>query len=214
MSGGTLTPPRNPTWDTGELVAPVIPFRQRGEQPDRPIPDDRKARTPIVAAPADKPGSSWIHQGNGLLAQHAAAAQLEEDVNTTRRRPSRRLLAVAVIAAAAVLTPLALLHLGAPAGSRNQMRIETRHVSQPAAGSLPSGWVSGLLAAVRAARSLESSAQRTHKAATPRHAHRAPAVHRTTAGTVVATSSATPPSVSPASAAGSSSSCAPWVLGC
>jgi hypothetical protein len=187
MSGGTLTPPRDPTWDTEALIAPVIPFRQRGEQPGQPTRDEPEASPPIVAAPADKPGSSWIHQGTDLLARHAAAAQLEDDANTTRPRPTRRRLAVPVIALAAVLAALAILPAGAPAPTRSRTRIDADHVSQPTRGSLPTGWVSGLLAAVRTARSLEASAQRSHKTGAGRTAHRAPVVHHTTPVTVVAT---------------------------
>jgi hypothetical protein len=99
MSGGTLTPPRDPTWETEALIAPVIPFRQRGEQPERPVRDEREHGAPIVVVPADTPGSSWIHQGTGLLA-HETAAQLNGEATAPWPRRKRPFLVVALVALA------------------------------------------------------------------------------------------------------------------
>ena len=134
MSGGTLTPPRNPTWDTGELIAPVIPFRQRGEQPERPVRDEREHGAPIVVVPADTPGSSWIHQGNGLLAHNDAAARPDNEAKAARPRHARRLLVgalIAVLVAAGAATALALSHGGKPHAApptRPQTAASTRTV--------------------------------------------------------------------------------------
>ena len=116
MSGGTLTPPRDPTWDTDELIAPVIPFRQRGGQPQQPRVD-RTPDAPILVAPPDRPPSSWIHQGNALQPPTDAAAQPGDDAQVSRSRRPRRLLIAGVIAATLALgiaAALALRHAPQP----------------------------------------------------------------------------------------------------
>ena len=85
MSGGTLTPPRDPTWDSDELIAPVIPFRQRGEQPQQPTRVDRTPDAPILVAPPDRPPSSWIHQGNELQPPTDAATRPGDDAHVSAR---------------------------------------------------------------------------------------------------------------------------------
>jgi hypothetical protein len=111
MSGGTLTPPRNPTWDTEELIAPVIPFRQRDQQPPQQIRVERTPVAPIVVAPPDKPPSSWIHPGSDLLAHEDAATQLGVDSDAPRSLRARRLLIAGFVAAALVLCVAAALAL-------------------------------------------------------------------------------------------------------
>jgi hypothetical protein len=116
MSGGTLTPPRDPTWDSDELIAPVIPFRQRGEQPQPPRVD-RTPDAPILVAPPDGPPSSWIHQGNELQPPTDAATRPGDDAHVSRSRRPRRLLIAGVIAAtltAGIAAALALRHAPQP----------------------------------------------------------------------------------------------------
>jgi hypothetical protein len=80
MPEGTLIPPRDPhAWDAEELIASVIPFRQRGAQPEEPIADDREGDVAFVAAPADEPASNWIAEGSHLLAHDAIPQTLSED---------------------------------------------------------------------------------------------------------------------------------------
>ena len=206
MSGGTLTPPRNPTWDTGELIAPVIPFRQRSEQPDRPIRDGREARPPIVAAPADKPSSSWIHQGNDLLAHNDAAARLGNEGNAPRPRHTRRLLVgalIAVLVAAGAAT--ALSHGGqahhAPA-ARPQTAASTRTVG---------------VASRRNEHSAVTTAQRTTAAVRRRRtAHPAAAHERSTRSAVTHRATAPPTSIGGAISPNPTGSapCVPGELGC
>jgi hypothetical protein len=209
MSGGTLTPPRNPTWDTGELIAPVIPFRQRGEQPDRPIRDDREASPPIVVAPADKPGSSWIHQGNGLLAHNAATARLGNETNAPRPRHTRGLLIgalMAVLVAAGAATALALSHGGQPHAAppaRPQPAVSTRSVG---------------LASRRDEHSTVAPARKpVRRATTTKHKHStAPAHQRSTRRAVTHSATAPPTSTGGASAPNptGSADCVPGELGC
>jgi cytoskeletal protein RodZ len=117
MSGGTLTPPRDPTWDSDELIAPVIPFRQRGEQPQQPTLVDRTPDAPILVAPPDRPPSSWIHQGNELQPPTDAATRPGDDAHLSRSRRPRRLLIAGVIAATlavGIAAALALRHAPQP----------------------------------------------------------------------------------------------------
>jgi len=117
MSGGTLTPPRDPTWDSDELIAPVIPFRQRGEQPQQPTRVDRTPDAPILVAPPDRPPSSWIHQGNALQPYDDAATRPGDDAHVSRSRRTRRLLIAGVIAATltvGIAAALALRHAPQP----------------------------------------------------------------------------------------------------
>ena len=208
MSGGTLTPPRNPTWDTGELIAPVIPFRQRGEQPDRPIRDDRKARPPIVAAPADRPPSSWIHQGNDLLAHNDAAARLGNEANAPRPRHTRRLLVgalIAVLVAAGAATALALSHGGQP------------HAAPPARPQTAASTRSIALASRREEHSAVTTAQRTTAAVRRRRpTHPAAAHQRSTRSAVTHSATAPPTSTGGALSPNptGSAACVPGELGC
>jgi hypothetical protein len=117
MSGGTLTPPRDPTWDTDELIAPVIPFRQRGEQPQQPTHVDRTPDAPILVAPPDRPPSSWIHQGNELQPPTDAATRPGDDAHVSRSSRPHRLLIAGVIAATltvGIAAALALSHAPQP----------------------------------------------------------------------------------------------------
>jgi hypothetical protein len=208
MSGGTLTPPRNPTWDTGELIAPVIPFRQRGEQPDRPIRDDREASPPIVVAPADKPSSSWIHQGNDLLAHNDAAARLGNEGNAPRPRHTRRLLVgalIAVLVAAGAATALALSHGGQP------------HAAPPARPQTAASTRTVGLASRRNEHSAVTTAQRTTAAVRRRRtAHPAAAHQRSTRSAVTHRATAPPTSIGGAISPNPTGSapCVPGELGC
>jgi hypothetical protein len=208
MSGGTLTPPRNPTWDTGELIAPVIPFRQRGEQPHRPIRDDREASPPIVVAPADKPGSSWIHQGNDLLAHNDAAAQLGNEANAPRRRHTRRLLVgalTAVLVAAGAATALALSHAGQP------------HAKPPARRQTAASTRSNAVASRREEHSAVTTAPPTTAAIRRRRpAHPAATHQRSTRRAVTHSATAPPTSTGGALSPNpsGSSDCVPGELGC
>jgi len=207
MSGGTLTPPRNPTWDTGELIAPVIPFRQRGEQPDRPIRDDREASPPIVVAPADKPSSSWIHQGNDLLAHNDAAARLGNEGNAPRPRHTRRLLVGALIAVlvAGAATALALSHGGQP------------HAAPPARPQAAASTRTVGLASRRNEHSAITTAQRTTAAVRRRRpTHTAAAHQRSTRSAVTHSATAPPTSTGGALSPNPTGSapCVPGELGC
>ena len=206
MSGGTLTPPRDPTWDTEALIAPVIPFRQRGEQPDQPVRDDRKANPPIAAAPPDKPSSSWIHQGNGLLVHNDAAAQLANEANAPRPRHARRLLVGALLTvaigagAATALSHGGQAHHAPPA--RPQTAASTRTVG---------------LASRRNEHSTVTTAQPTTAAVRRRRpAHPAAAHQRSTRSAV--THSATAPATSTSGGLSRNPSgpadCVPGELGC
>jgi hypothetical protein len=117
MSGGTLTPPRDPTWDSDELIAPVIPFRQRGGQPQQPTRVDRTPGVAIVVAPPDGPAEGWIHESNALQPHDDAATQPGDGANVPRSRRPRRLLIAGLIAAtlaAGVAAALALSHAPQP----------------------------------------------------------------------------------------------------
>ena len=208
MSGGTLTPPRDPTWDTEALIAPVIPFRQRGEQPDQPVRDDRKASRPIVAAPADKPSSSWIHQGNGLLAHNDAAARPDNEANAARPRHTRRLLVgalIAVLVAAGAATALALSHGGKPHAApptRPQTAASTRTVGR-ASGRNEHPAVTTSQPKTAAVRSRRPA----HPAAAHQRSTRTAVTHSTTAPP---TSTGTALSPNPTGSA----ACVPGELGC
>jgi hypothetical protein len=208
MSGGTLTPPRDPTWETEQLIAPVIPFRQRGEQPDQPVRDDRSANPPIAAAPADKPSSSWIHQGNGLLVHNDAAARLGNEANAPRPRHARRLLVgtlITVAIGAGAATTLALNHGGKPhhaPPARPQTAATTRTVG---------------LASRRNEHSAVTTAQRTTTAVRRRRpAHPAAAHHRSTRSAVTHSATAPPTSTGGALSPNptGSAACVPGELGC
>jgi hypothetical protein len=113
MSGGTLTPPRDPRWGSEELIAPVIPFRQREQEAQQQIRVERTPDAPIVAAPADHSPSSWIHQGSDLLAHENAATQLVVESDAPRSLRPRHLLIAGFVAAALVVgvgAALALSH--------------------------------------------------------------------------------------------------------
>jgi hypothetical protein len=117
MSGGTLTPPRDPTWDSDELIAPVIPFRQRGEQPQQPTRVDRTPGVAIVVAPPDGPAQGWIHESNDLQPNDDAATRPGDGAHAPRSRRGRRLLMAGLIAAtlvAGVAAALALNHAPQP----------------------------------------------------------------------------------------------------
>jgi len=209
MSGGTLTPPRDPTWEAGELIAPVIPFRQRGEPPDHPVRDDRKANPPIVAAPADKPSSSWIHQGSGLLAHNAAAARLGNEANAPRPRHTRGLLVgalIAVLVAAGAATVLALSHGGQP------------HAAPPARPQTAASTRSVGLASRRDEHSTVATARKpVRRATTAKHKHSTAAAHQRSTRSAV-THSATAPPTSTGGALSpnptGSADCVPGELGC
>jgi hypothetical protein len=133
MPEGRLIPPRDPhAWDAEELIAPVIPFRQRGAQPEAPIADDREAEVAIVAAPADEPASNWIAEGSHLLAHDAIPQTLGENATHPPRR-TRLLFAAAIALVLGVLAAAAVALDQAPqphaaVTSRQRTAASTRRV--------------------------------------------------------------------------------------
>jgi hypothetical protein len=209
MSGGTLTPPRDPTWDTEALIAPVIPFRQRGEQPDQPVRDDPKANPPIAAALADKPSSSWIHQGNGLLVHNDAAARLGNEANVPRPRHARRLLVGALIAvaiSAGAATALALSDGGQP------------HAAPPARPQTAASTRSVGLASRRDEHSTAATARKpVRPATTAKSKHSTAAAHQRSTGSAVTHSATAPPTSTRGALSPNptgSAACVPGELGC
>jgi hypothetical protein len=208
MSGGTLTPPREPTWDTDELTAPVIPFRRRGEQPQQPTRVDRTPDAPILVAPPDRPPSSWIHQGNALQPPTDAATRPGDDAHVSRSRRPRRLLIAGVIAATltvGIAAALALRHAPQPrvrlsdqhaALSTRTERADSSSRTHPAktAARKPASRVK--TTARKPASRVKASARKTahHATASRATGHRAarPQAHRNDAPTVLTTTGAAP----------------------
>jgi hypothetical protein len=192
MPEGTLIPPRDPhAWDAQELIAPVIPFRQRGEQPEAPIADERETEVAIVAAPADEPASNWIAEGSHLLAHDAIPQTLNEDA-AQRPRRNRLLFAAAIALALGALAAAAFALDQAPqphaaVTSRQRTAASTRRVptvssshrtATPAATRKPSAHVT------TSSRKRSATTDRKHAATHRKHSTalpRAPTVTQSAA---------------------------------
>jgi hypothetical protein len=184
MPEGTLIPPRDPhAWDAEELIAPVIPFRQRGAQPEEPIADDREADVAIVAAPADEPASNWIAEGSHLLAHDAIPQTLGEDA-AQRPRRTRLLFAAAIALALGALAAAAFALDQAPqphaaVTSRQRTAASTRRVptvssshrtATPAATRKPSAHVTSSRKRSATTDRKRAATPRKHSTALPRAA--------------------------------------------
>jgi hypothetical protein len=179
MPEGTLIPPRDPhTWDAEQLIAPVIPFRQRGAQPEAPIADDHEADVAIVAAPADEPASNWIAEGSHLLA-HDAIPQTPSEDAAQRPRRTRLLFAAAIALALGVLAAAAFALDQAPqphaaVTSRQRTAASTRRVR-----TVSSSHRTATSTATRKPSAHVTTTSRKHSATTDRKRAATPRKHST-----------------------------------
>jgi hypothetical protein len=135
MSGGTLTPPRDPGPPGGEeLLARVVPLRRRDEAQQEPVDPPQTSTGPIVFATSDTPRvgltprAVWGNRATSLRPHDDSAAVDASASATAVQAPRRGLRRTRVVALAAIAALLATAAVVASESLGHAHHAPPRHV--------------------------------------------------------------------------------------